>query len=53
MKSLKENANSIALCLFELVVGILLMINPIGFTSGIIKIAGVVMLALGVVEIVK
>lgn len=53
MKSLKESANSIALCLFELVVGILLMINPIGFTSGIIKIAGVVMLALGVVEIVK
>lgn len=53
MKMLKEHANSIALCLFELVVGILLLLNPIGFTSGIIKIVGVALIVLGIIEIVK
>ena len=37
MKSLKENANGIVLCLFELIVGILLLINPVSFTAWIIK----------------
>ncbi len=53
MKSLKENVNGIALCIFELIVGILLMINPVGFTSMIIQITGAVMAILGIVEIVK
>ncbi len=53
MKSLKENVNGVALCIFDLIVGILLMINPVGFTSMIIKISGVVMLLLGIIEVVK
>lgn len=53
MNAFKENANSIALCLFELIVGILLLINPIGFTSGIITITGLVLMAFGIIEIVK
>ncbi len=53
MKALKENLNGIALCIFELIVGILLMISPLGFTSMIIKISGIVMLILGIVELVK
>ncbi len=48
MKKLKENQNSVVMCIFEMVVGILLLINPVGFTSGIIVAAGIVMLALGV-----
>lgn len=53
MKTFKENINNIALCLFEFIVGILLLINPIGFTSGIIKIIGFVLIILGIIEIVK
>lgn len=53
MKTLKENLNGIALCLFELIVGVLLLINPIGFTSGIVIFAGVVMMLFGLIEIVK
>ena len=53
MKSLKENADGIVLCLFELIVGILLLINPVGFTAGIITIAGIVLMILGRIEVVK
>lgn len=53
MKSLKEHLNGIVLCLFELVVGVLLLISPVSFTVGIIKIAGVVLIIIGLVEIVK
>ncbi len=53
MKSMKQNANGIVLCLFEILVGILLLINPIGFTSGIIITAGIVLLVIGIISIVK
>ena len=50
MNFLTEHINSIALCLIELIVGILLLINPASFTSGIILIAGIVIMVLGLVE---
>lgn len=53
MKNLKEKTNGIVLCLFELIVGVLLLINPVGFTSGIIKVTGIVLMILGIIEIVK
>ncbi len=53
MNSLKENMNGIVVCLFELVVGILLTINPIGFTTGIITIAGIVLMLIGLINSVK
>ena len=53
MKTLKQNANSIILCLFEILVGILLLIDPMGFTSGIIITAGVILLAVGIVSVIK
>lgn len=53
MKALKENVNGIILCLFEILVGILLLIDPVGFTAGIIICAGVVLIVLGIVSIVK
>lgn len=37
MKALRENFNGIIICLFELVIGILLLINPVGFCLGVIK----------------
>lgn len=53
METVKEKANGIVLCLFELIVGVLLLINPVGFTAGIIKVTGIVLMILGLIEIVK
>ena len=53
MKTLKEYASEIVLCLFELVVGILLLINPVGFTAGIIKVAGIALMILGLASVIK
>lgn len=53
MKMLKENTVGFVVCLFEIVVGILLLVNPIGFTSGIIVAAGILLCVLGVKSVVK
>ena len=53
MKKLKENMNGLLICLFELVVGILLLIDPVGFTSGIIVTAGIALIILGIINCVK
>lgn len=53
MKKLKELTNGLVLCLFELIVGVLLLIDPIGFTSSIIMIAGIVLILMGLVEIIR
>lgn len=53
MANVKEKASGIALCLFELIVGVLLLIDPVGFTVGILKAVGVVLMILGLIEIVK
>ena len=49
----KENAASLILSLAEIAVGILLLINPVGFTAGIIIAAGVLLLALGLRMMVR
>lgn len=53
MKSIKNNFGGIALCLLEILVGTLLLINPVGFTSGIIMGAGAVLILVGLVCIMK
>ena len=53
MNVLKRNTPSIALCLFELLVGVLRLINPIGFTTGILIAAGAVLIILGIIGIVQ
>ena len=50
---MKKNANSILLCLFEALVGILLLLNPTAFTSGIIIAVGIVLVILGVISVVN
>lgn len=45
--------NGILLCIFELVVGVLLLIDPIGFTTGIIIAAGIVLVVVGLISCVK
>jgi len=53
MKKIKEHLSGIVLCLFELVVGVLLLIDPVGFTAGIIILAGIVLMVLGLISIIK
>ncbi len=53
MKFLKNHFASIGMFLLEILVGILLLINPVGFTSGIIIGAGLVLILLGIVCVIK
>ncbi len=52
MKFFKENSVNLLLCLCELVLGILLLINPTGFTTGIIIAFGAACLVFGIVQII-
>lgn len=52
MKALGGKISSIVISLFELLVGILLLINPIGFTEGIIITFGAVLVILALVSLV-
>ena len=53
MKKIRENAGVIALGLVEIVIGVLLLINPVGFTSGIIIGLGALLLGMGVLSIIR
>ncbi|MGN1085170.1 MAG: HdeD family acid-resistance protein [Lachnospiraceae bacterium] len=53
MKTLKENMSGILMCLFEILVGVLLFISPVGFATGIIVGFGVILLVIGIVSIVR
>lgn len=51
MRFLITNFGGILMCLFEVLVGILLLMNPVGFTSGIIIGAGLFFVVSGLVSI--
>lgn len=53
MSNVKLNLNSILICLLELIIGILLLIDPIGFTAGIIIFFGAGLLVFGLVSIFR
>lgn len=53
MKKLKLNINGILLSIFEFAIGILLLINPISFTSGIICAFGIALVVVGVISIIR
>lgn len=50
---LKRNLSSMAMSIAEVIIGILLLVNPIGFTSGIIIAFGVVLMVMGIHKTVK
>ena len=52
MKRVDRNTGNLIMCIAEVVIGILLLIDPIGFTSGIIIALGVVLTLLGAKELV-
>lgn len=53
MRFFKHHFGGIAGCLLEALVGILLLMNPIGFTSGIIIGAGFVMMLVGLASVIN
>ena len=50
---LKRNLSSMAMSIAEVIIGILLLVNPIGFTSGIIIAFGIVLMIMGIHKTVK
>ena len=50
---LKRSLGGVAMSLVELIVGILLLVNPASFTSGIIVAFGVVLMLMGIGSIIK
>lgn len=53
MTPLKRSLCGIGMSLVELIIGILLLINPVGFTSGIVVAVGIVLMLIGVNTTVK
>lgn len=50
---IKKNLMNLILCLAELVVGILLLVNPEGFTQAIVMALGAVVVVLGVLNVIR
>ena len=53
MKTGHNNMSSLLVCIAEAVIGVLLLINPVGFTSGIIIALGVVLTILGIYNVIQ
>ena len=53
MNAIKENVESLLLPVAELLIGILLLVNPVGFTAGIVIAVGALLLACGLRMIVR
>jgi len=53
MSKINRNTGNLLTCIFEILVGILLLIDPVGFTSGIIIVFGIVLAMIGVISLFK
>jgi len=53
MKTLKQNGNAIIMCIIEVVVGILLLVNPVSFTTSIIIAAGIALMIGGLLNVIR
>lgn len=53
MRKTSYRTSNLLICIFELLVGVLLLINPVGFTSGIIVVFGVILAVIGAASLVK
>ncbi len=49
----KRNLSSMVMSLVEVIIGILLLVDPVGFTSGIIVTCGIVLMVMGIGMTVK
>ena len=53
MRAIQKNGGSILMCVLEILVGVLLLLDPTGFTSAIIIAAGAALILYGVICIVR
>ena len=53
MRAIQKNGGSILMCVLEILVGVLLLLDPTGFTSSIIIAAGAALILYGVISIVR
>ncbi len=53
MNFLKRNLNVILVALFEALIGVLLLVDPVSFTSAIIMVLGVALLIGGVISVIE
>ncbi len=53
MEKKSKGFMSLVMCLVEIVIGILLLIDPVGFTSGILIAFGIVMMIMGIADVVR
>ena len=53
MSAIQKNGGSILMCVLEILVGVLLLLDPTGFTSAIIIAAGAALILYGVICIVR
>lgn len=48
MTGFKRSAGNLVMCIAEILIGILLLIDPVGFTSGILIAAGIILALFGI-----
>jgi len=53
MKKVHSGNSSLLMSLVEILIGILLLVNPVGFTSGIIVALGIVLVIMGLGQIIS
>ena len=53
MRAIQKNGGSILMCVLEILVGVLLLLDPTGFTSSIIIAAGAALILYGAICIVR
>lgn len=53
MRAIQKNSGSILMCVLEILVGVLLLVDPTGFTSTVIIAAGAALILYGVICIVR
>ena len=51
MRAIQKNGGSILMCVLEILLGVLLLIDPLGFTSAIIIALGAALIVAGIVFI--
>lgn len=53
MNTTKRSLSGLAMSIIQLIIGVLLLVDPVGFTSGIIVACGIVLMLLGFRSIIK
>ncbi len=53
MNKINRSKGNFLMCIAELLIGILLLLNPVGFTSGIIIVLGIGLAILGIVSLIN